>query len=59
MEPGSPALQADSLPTEASGKPYRKYNKNLKIAINPCYRQICELSNSYIGLNPQYVNLFL
>ena len=25
IEPGSPALQADSLPTELSGKPY--YNK--------------------------------
>ena len=23
IEPGSPALQADSLPTELSGKPYR------------------------------------
>ena len=27
IEPGSPALQADSLPSEPPGKPYCNYNK--------------------------------
>ena len=30
IEPGSPALQAGSLPTELSGKPERKYSKKKK-----------------------------
>ena len=30
IEPGSPALQADSLPTELSGKPFLKFRMLIK-----------------------------
>ena len=31
IEPGSPALQADSLPTELPGKPYRRIINDKKL----------------------------
>ena len=39
IEPGSPALQADSLPTELSGKPHKWHNvikKRLRIKFTVC-----------------------
>ena len=33
FEPGSPALQADSLPTELSGKPLVSRNKGFKAVV--------------------------
>ena len=34
IEPKSPALQADSLPTELSGKPYKCYVNSCKSNVN-------------------------
>ena len=34
IEPGSPALQADSLPTELSGKAYLKKSSGINLMIN-------------------------
>ena len=47
IEPGSSALQADSLPTELSGKPERKYDLRLN-----------DTSNDYLDLAKSHVGFF-
>ena len=47
MEPGSLALQADSLPSEPSGKPILYVNPNL--LIHPCLSLSCVCYSSFEG----------
>ena len=45
IEPGSPALQADSLPSEPQGSPSVSTERNLvgnSTGLNTCVRSLCE-----------------
>jgi hypothetical protein len=52
IEPGSPALQVDSLPAELSGKPYVKFYKynSLSAQINITYNKGIHQSCLVLGL---------